>query len=159
MPVPITTHADDWVPFDFEPRPDPAVTDARQAEALRLARIERAADVAKDHERDLADLHLGLMTEAEYRRAEIERDRYVSEVKVFFNPREGEYCIEDHPYATMACPCCGIVSPGDPCEGCGKVQPLSCDDYYHANTRVLLLPDPAANALGGAPPVFDSLPF
>jgi hypothetical protein len=120
--------------------PTPRESPEREALALLRAQQFAAVDVAKEHEQDLRDFSEGRMTKAEYREAEADRDQYIDATRVFFNHRVGDYCVEIVPWTDIPCGRCGRPGPGDPCEGCGRVQPCCSDDYERANQMAVLQP-------------------
>lgn len=126
------------IPYtDIIPHDDPKNTPERYALALLRAQQLVASSTAKEHERDVHSRLLGMISDVEYRANEADRRREVDEIKVFFNPMVGDFCIEDYPEHEIPCGVCRVKEPSDPCRECGLSQPVSIDDYFRANQSVI----------------------
>jgi hypothetical protein len=134
-------------------------TPEHQAGAALCVQQLMAVDTAKDHERDLADRSNGQITEEEYRAAEDGRNRYINGGKVFFNLWLNEYCVEKVAFGDIPCGRCGTVKPEDPCQGCGRSQPVSIEDYYRANTQTVPISEPEAVPIVTEDELVSPIPF
>jgi len=106
-----------------------------------------ASYTANEHERDVRSRSLGMISDVEYHANEADRSHEVDDIKVFFNPMVGDFCIEDYPEHGIPCGVCGAKQPNDPCRECGRSQPVIIDGYYRANQDVIYNDGPTGSLI------------